>query len=172
MKSRWIAFLAGAGLVAGASWDSGRAQDFMGTEMEQGEGVTIITSERLTFDYKKNYAVFERDVKVIDQGMTITTDKLAVWFDEDGDIKLIKAEGSVVITQEDKLATSGEATYDVPTGKILLQRSPRLQRGAHYLEGTTITYWRNEELLIVEPQSRLVIYPDEDANRRTNLLGE
>ena len=171
MKSRWAVYLLGGALAIAGAWDRSFAQPAADTELVEAEGVTVITSERLTFDYRKNYAVFERDVKVVDPGMTLTTDRLAVWFNEDGDVMLIKAEGDVVITQEDKVATAGEATYDVPTGKILLQRAPRLQRGLHYLEGTTITYWRNEELLIVEPQSRLVIYPGE-GGEPMNLMSD
>jgi lipopolysaccharide transport protein LptA len=135
------------------------------------EGITIITSERLTFDYLKNYAIFERDVVVVDQSMRLTTDRLAVWFDDEGEITLIKAEGNVEITQDDKLAQAGEATYDVPSGKILLEKNPRLRRGLHYLEGTTITYWRNDEKLVVEPNSVLKIYPGSGDNN-LNMFGD
>ena len=139
-------------------------------ELLDGGGVTVITSERLTFDYGKNYAVFEKDVVVTDPGMQLVADKLAVWFSETGDATLIKAEGAVHITQEDKVATAGQATYDIVNGKIVLVQNPRLQRGLHYLEGTTITYWRDKELLIVEPQSKLVIFP-ENGQDQIHLLG-
>jgi len=132
-----------------------------GREIGPGEEeATVITSLRLTFDYRNNYAVFEEDVVVTDPKMRMTSDRLAVWFDEEGSVSLIKAEGSVHIMQEDKTASSEEATYEVATGKIVLEKNPRLQRGLHYLEGTVITYYRNREILIVEPQSRLVIYPE------------
>ena len=146
------------------------AQRGIGTELFDGQEVTVITSERLTFDYGKNYAVFEENVVVTDPGMQLIADKLAVWFSEAGDVTLIKAEGAVHITQEDKVATAEQATYDVVNGKIVLVQNPRLQRGLHYLEGTTITYWRDKELLIVEPQSKLVIFP-ENGQDRINLLG-
>lgn len=136
------------------------------------EEVTEITSERLTFDYGKNYAVFENDVVVTDPSMRLVSDKLAVWFDEEGEVTQIKAEGHVRITQEDKIATAGEATYDVTTGRIVLTDAPRLQRGRHFLEGTIITYWRDRELLVVEPQSRLVIYPDDSGSGNLNFFGE
>ena len=146
------------------------AQRRIETELFDGQDVTVITSERLIFDYGKNYAVFEENVVVTDPGMQLIADKLAVWFSETGEVTLIKAEGAVHITQEDKVATAGQATYDVVNGKIVLVQNPRLQRGLHYLEGTTITYWRDKELLIVEPQSKLVIFP-ENGQDRINLLG-
>ena len=138
----------------------GDDNDLRGTE-----DATVITSEKLTFDYRKNYAVFEEDVVVTDPRLELMADKLAVWFNQDGDIQLIKAEGRVHITQEDKVATSGEAVYDLTTEKITLTKGPRLQRGPHYIEGQTITFWRNQELLKVEPQARAVFYPDADDSR-------
>jgi lipopolysaccharide transport protein LptA len=162
--------LLGALMATTGALNGSGAERSVPAELEEGQNVTVITSEKLTFDYGKNYAVFEENVVVTDPGMQLTADKLAVWFSEAGDITLIKAEGNVHITQDDKTATSGEATYDVVTGKILLLQNPRLQRGLHYLEGTTITYWRNQELLVVEPQSKLVIFPDADRSDM-NLLG-
>ncbi len=171
MYTKWMAGLMGLAAAVAVMLPWAQGQGIAGTELEDDADVTIITSERLTFDYSKNYAVFEENVVVTDPGMKLTTDKLAVWFDEEGEISLIKAEGAVHIYQEDKTATAGEATYDVPSGKIVLIKNPRLKRGRHYLEGTTITYWRNDELLVVEPQSRLVIYPEDRDSNSLNLLG-
>lgn len=140
-------------------------------EEEAGEGITVITSERLTFDYKNNHAVFEHDVVVVDRNMRLTGDRLAVWFNEEGEISSIRAEGNVFITQDGKIASAGEATYQVAEGKIVLEKTPRLQRGLHILEGTTITYWRDEERLVVEPNSVLKIFPGSDGGS-LNVFGD
>lgn len=161
----WAALALGGGLLAA------RAQAPITSDWTESEEVTEITSDRLTFDYGNDYAVFENNVVVTDPSMRLTADNLAVWFDEDGEVKLIKAEGRVRITQDDKIATAGEATYDVATGKIVLVDGPRLQRGRHSVEGTTITYWRDRELLVVEP-SRMVIYPDDSGSGGLNFFGE
>lgn len=134
---------------------------------------TVITSDKLTFDYQQKYAVFEKDVEVVDGDMNLLADKLAIWFDDQDEINLIKAEGNVQITQQDKTANAGEAVYEVTTGKIVLTDKPRLQRGRHYLEGDTISYWRDKDLLVVEPKPRLVIYPDDEGGGgEMNLFGE
>jgi len=143
MMSKPLIFILSMSCLVGMVSPGNGAQRRIGTELVDGQDVTVITSERLTFDYGKNYAVFEENVVVTDPGMQLIADKLAVWFNETGDAKLIKAEGDVHITQEDKAATAGQATYDVVNGKIVLVQNPRLQRGHHYLEGTTITYWRD-----------------------------
>lgn len=165
-SAAWVALacLLGSGALSAAQEPAAGA----GIDSDQ---VTVITSERLTFDYRKQYAVFEENVVVTDPEMRLTSSRLAVWFDDAGEVELIKAEGDVYIEQEGTIATAGEATYEVATGKIVLVQEPRLQRGRHYLEATTITYWRNEELLIAEPQPRLVIYPEQGGDR-INILGQ
>ena len=133
--------------------------------------VTVITSDRLTFDYKQKYALFENNVLVTDPEMQLACDKLLVHFDETGKAKSIKAEGRVTITQEDKTAHAGVATYDMETGKIVLAQKPRVLRGRDMLEGELITYWRDDNRMICQPQARLVIYP-EQGGAKDGFLGE
>lgn len=123
--------------------------------------VTVITSDRLTFDAKERVALFEHNVLVTDPKMQLAADKLTVQFDDKGQAKTIKAEGRVTITQLDRTAQSEAASYDVPTGKIVLTGKPRVTRGRDVLEGEVITYWRNEDRMICQPGARLLIYPAE-----------
>lgn len=124
------------------------------------EDVTVITSARLTFDYNRRYAQFEENVVVADPEMKMAADRLTVQFDADGKVTSIKAEGRVKITQADKVAEAGVASYDVATGKIVLASKPRVRRGRDLLEGDVITFWRNENRMVCQPQARLVIYPE------------
>jgi lipopolysaccharide transport protein LptA len=123
--------------------------------------VTVITSDRLTFDYKKRFALFEHNVLVTDPEMQLACDKLLVTFDEAGKAKNIKAEGRVTIKQEDKTAHAGLATYDLDGGKIVLSDKPRVLRGRDVLEGELITFWRDDNRMICQPNARLVIYPEQ-----------
>jgi lipopolysaccharide transport protein LptA len=124
------------------------------------EAVTVITSEKLTFDYKKQYALFENNVLVTDPEMQLAADRLTVIFDAKGKAQSIKAEGRVTIKQLDKTAQAGLATYDFETGKIVLAIKPRVTRGRDTLEGELITFWRDQNRMICQPQARLVIYPE------------
>ena len=124
------------------------------------EAVTVITSEKLTFDYKKQFALFENNVIVTDPEMQLAADKLTVIFDAKGKAQSIKAEGRVTIQQTDKTAQAGLATYDFETGKIVLAIKPRVTRGRDTLEGELITFWRDQNRMICQPQARLVIYPE------------
>lgn len=130
-------------------------------EAETGK-VTVITAEKLTFDYKKGLAVFENNVLVSDPEMQLACDRLTILFEkETNKPQIIRAEGRVTVTQEDKTAHAELGVYEVNTGKIVLTGKPRVMRGRDLLEGETITFWRDENRMICQPSARLVIYPGE-----------
>jgi lipopolysaccharide export system protein LptA len=154
----WILSLAFAGVAAAA-------------ETPAASEVTVITSEKLTFDYKNHVAVFENDVVVTDPEMQLKSIKLTVQFAEGGGAEVIKAEGDVKITQVDKSAVAQVATYDVGTGKIVLTGNPRVTRGKDTLQGEVITYWRDENKMTCQSRARLVIYP-EKGGAKDSVLGD
>jgi lipopolysaccharide export system protein LptA len=155
----WVALV----LFAGVAVVCGQEQ--------AADDVTVITSDRLTFDYSKQYALFDGNVIVTDPEMKLTSDKLTVRFSEENDVETIIAEGNVRIWQADKVATGGHAKYEVASGRIQLTRDPKVRRGKDLLEGTTITFWRDENKMVCEPQARLVIFP-EKGGTRDQLFGE
>lgn len=132
---------------------------------EDIERVTVVTSERLTFDYKKGYALLEENVLVVDPEMQLACDRLTITFNKAGKAEIIKAEGRVTIIQEDKTAHAAVGVYEVTTGKIVLSGKPRVMRGRDTLEGETITFWRDQNRMICQPGARLVIYPEEGGLR-------
>ena len=140
-------------------------------QASSADDVTVITSDRLTFDYKAKRAMFEQNVIVTDPEMQLAADKMTVQFDEKGKVTFIKAEGRVTITQADKTAQSGLATYDVQSGKIILAVKPRVTQGRDTLEAEVITFWRDENRMVCQPQARLVIYP-EKGGAKTQFLGD
>jgi len=152
-----------------------RGEEATGSGAERPGGasgdVTVVTSERLTYDAQKQYALFENDVVVVDPQLKLSADKLTLWFDENGEAESIKAEGTVEISQEDKRALADVATYHVESGKIVLTGNPRVTRGRDLLQGETITFWRDHDKLVCEPEARLIIYPQK-GGARDRLFGE
>lgn len=126
---------------------------------------TVITSTRLTFDQNEQYALFEENVVVRDPAMRMRADRLVVRFDENNEAQEIEAEGRVVIQQEETIAWAEKATYEMASGKIFMEGRPRIQRGRDTLEGDTITFWRDDNKMICEPQARLVLFPEKDGPR-------
>ncbi|NCC51528.1 MAG: lipopolysaccharide transport periplasmic protein LptA [Spartobacteria bacterium] len=143
----------------------------MATTLELDGEVTVITSDRLTFDYEKQFALFEGNVVVTDPEMKLTAERMNVTFNKKSEVQAIDAVGDVRIQQEDKVANAGEASYNVKTGQITLKDNPRVRRGKDLLQGDVITFWRDENKMICEPRARLVIFPDTD-NTRDKLFGE
>lgn len=170
---RWYLLAVGACLLAAVPRLRGaEAEEPTKAELETGADVTVVTSDRLTFDYKKQYALFEHNVIVTDPRMQLAADRLTIHFTEDGKAQTIKAEGRVTITQEDKTAQSGLATYDLESGKIVLAIHPRVTRGRDVLEGEVITFWRDDNRMVCQPQARLVIYPEKGGLKEQFLGGE
>ncbi len=121
--------------------------------------VTVITSERLTYYGEERYAIFEKDVTVTDPRISLRSDRLTAYFDSENQLTRIEALGHVYIKQEDFIAWAGEAVYDVVSGQVVLTEEPLVRRGRDTLQGETITYWRDEQRLLVEPGARMTIYP-------------
>jgi lipopolysaccharide export system protein LptA len=136
------------------------------------EDLTVITSEKLTFDYQNQYALFEKDVVVVDPSMRLFADTLLVTFDANNKAEKIKAEGKVRILQEDKQARAKVADYNVETGEIVLTGEPQVTRGRDTLTAEVIRFWRDEDRMECSPRARLVIFPDDDDGTRGSLFGE
>ena len=158
---KWMALAAVAGWVA-AGLPARAALDDDGRSLEASPDATVVTADKLTFDYIKKFALFENNVLVNDPRLQLSANRLTIVFTEDGGAQTIKAEGKVLLTQGDKKARSDVATYDVPSGKIVLAGGPpQVMQGRNILEGEVITFWRDEQRLECKPRARLVVYSED-----------
>lgn len=154
---RWIlAAGLGAGLPAAAALeDDGRS-------LEASADATVVTADKLTFDYIKKFALFENNVVVNDPRLQLSANRLTIIFTEDGGAQTIKAEGKVLLTQGDKKARADVAVYEVATGRIVLSGGPpQVMQGRNILEGEVITFWRDQQRLECKPRARLVVYSED-----------
>ncbi|NLB66043.1 MAG: hypothetical protein GX803_06205 [Lentisphaerae bacterium] len=150
--------LAGAASRAALLEDGGRA-------LEASPDATVITADKLTFDYLKQFAKFDGNVLVNDPRMQLSAEQLTVIFSREGGAQTIKAEGKVLMSQEDKKARADVATYDVKSGRIVLtgapDRPPQVLQGRNILEGEVITFWRDEQRVECQPRARLIVYSED-----------
>jgi lipopolysaccharide export system protein LptA len=113
-------------------------------------------------DGKEN--VFEGAVKVVQDDVTLTCDKLVIVYEEKkgtaptesrnrklpkdwqtaGNIKSITASGNVKITQNERMATAGKALYDNVKRTITLTESPRIWQGRDAGIADTIIMYLDE----------------------------
>lgn len=151
----FAALPAAPALAQGALADNGRA-------LEASSTATVVTADKLTFDYIRKFAKFEGNVVVNDPRLQITSDTLTILFTEDGSAKSLKAEGKVLLSHEDIKTRSDIATYDIASGRItLIGGPPQVLKDRNILEGDIIVYWRDEQRLECKPHARLVVYPDD-----------
>ena len=155
MKQVIIAMLLGLSVPAVVSAQAAKKAEAAAPE----ENLTVITSDKLTFENLKHYAIFEDNVVVVDPGMRILANKMTVLFDDNNKVKTIRAEGQVYIIQEDKKARADLAVYNVETQVIVLTGTPQVTQGPNVLTGDVITFFRAEGRMTVEPRSKLVIFP-------------
>ena len=156
-KWMWAAAL---GLCAGLPARAALEDD--GRALEASATATVVTADKLTFDYLKKFAVFDGHVVVNDPRLQLSSDKLTIVFTEDGGAQTVKAEGKVLLTQGDKKARANVASYDVPSGKIVLAGGPpQVMQGRNILEGEVITFWRDGQKVECKPRARLVVYGED-----------
>ncbi|HOO20814.1 MAG TPA: LptA/OstA family protein [Kiritimatiellia bacterium] len=152
-----------AGLMAAAAAQrAAAALDDDGRALEASPDATVITADKLTFDYLQKFALFENNVLVNDPRLQLSANRLTVIFTEDGGAQTIKAEGKVLLTQGDKKARADVATYDVASGRIVLAGGPpQVMQGRNILEGEVITFWRDQQRVECKPRARLVVYSED-----------
>lgn len=131
----------------------------------QGQPVTIKSNE-LSSDSKSRTATFSGKVVARQGDLTIYSDKLVVYYKEEGgDLDKVVATGNVRIVQGDRLATAREAVYQSAEQKIVLTGDPKVMQGENTVTGKVITYFVDEERSVVTggPDTRVeaVITPKE-----------
>lgn len=89
---------------------------------------TVITCDaEVFFDYEKNLAYFNKNVRVVSEEGSITADRITINLDPaTKKIKDIIAEGNVRIQRGENITYSEKATYIEAEKKVILTGSPRL----------------------------------------------
>ena len=162
MKKRFRFSAVAAVLFAAAVSASAGALEDDGRSLEASPDATVVTADKLTFDYTQKFALFDGNVLVNDPRMQLSAQRLTIIFTEHGGAQTVKAEGKVLLTQGDKKARAEVATYDVVSGRIVLAGGPpQVMQGRNIMEGEVITFWRDQQRVECKPKARLVIYSED-----------
>jgi lipopolysaccharide export system protein LptA len=146
-----VVLLAAVGIVLGAGIST-KAQDL------KSAGKTVITSDTLMFDYGRSTCVFEGNVVVTEPQVSMTCDKLYVFFDATNSVDSVVATDSVRVKQGDRTGSSDKAVYTAETGAIVMTGNATLTRGRDSISGDEITIYVNSEKVTCTP-GRLVVFP-------------
>ena len=132
-----------------------------GTPADTNE--TVITADRLTFDYQRYIAVFEDNVVVSDPQIRMTASRLNVLFDKQDSVKSVTAIGGVQLEYDGKNGSCDKAIYIAKDAEILLVGNAELRRGRDAVMGEKIRFWLGEDRMLCEP-GRLVVFSGGGAN--------
>ncbi len=107
---------------------SGKPKDKESTGAVKKKTKTVITCDgNVEFDYEKNLAFFDKNVKVVSDYGQIDADRITIHLDsQTKKIVDIVAEGNVKITRGENITYSEKATYVELEKKVILTGKPRL----------------------------------------------
>ncbi len=133
---------------------------------------TIITSDRA--QYMQSTVTFEGNVLAVDPRITVRADKVVAYFamgtNVSRQVQPMVATGSVLISQDDRKATSENAEYFAAENKVTLTGNPKVETPQGTISGQRITFWQGQEKMDVDSGSdtnrtRLIFYPGEQRKK-------
>jgi lipopolysaccharide export system protein LptA len=159
---------------ANGSKTPGQTADFS-EKLNNSQSPIHITADRMEADQDQKTIVFESHVLVVQDDVTITSNRLKVTLLE-GETKtasddaagaqridFIEFDGDVKFTQLDRLATAKKAIYYQKEQKIVLHGRPVVTKGQDRVEGDLITIYVKDGRSIVEGGSgapvQAVLFP-------------
>jgi len=126
------------------------------------KGPIHITSETLTADNKAHTALFEKNVIAKTTNLTIYSDKMLVYYEEDGGaVTKIEATGNVKVLKESRIITSKTAVYYADEEKVIFTGEPRAMDGDNVVTGTKIVYLMDSDRFQVE-NSKVILKGKKD----------
>jgi len=173
---RWI--LLGGLLLVMLLTEALHAQENpLATPLNSKEPIQI-TSDTLEANNRDLTFLFKGNVKVIQGTTEITSERLKVWYKNEGGaqgtspggasrIRDIEAEGNVVILFDGRTAKSETARYSADKGTLtLLGENATIIDGKNTIRGSKITLYRNQDRITVEGDRpgrvEAVIFPGSD----------
>ena len=120
----------------------------------------VVTSDRMEADELGSTVTFIGGVTLKKETMTLTTDRLVVYYDADErGVREIEALENVVVKQEGRVAMANKAIYYSKDEKIVLTGKPRIIENENQLDGERITMFMRSERSIVEG-GKVLFYQD------------
>lgn len=123
-------------------------------KLDDGAGIsppTVITSDSLVFDYYRDLAFFDGNVRAKDSQVEITSDKLVVMFEGTNSIKTATADGNVHAVAVDADATCKKALFIAEESKIIMTGDASVVTSRGIVTGEKIVVWVNERRITCEP---------------------
>ena len=123
-----------------------------------GDQPIEITSDKLVLEQNQRIATFTGNVDAIQGDTTLRTDLLRVFYTSEEErqtsgsqktVRLLEAEGNVVIIQPGETAQGNTGNYDLAAGKMVLLGDVVLTRGKNVVKGDRLDVDRNTGVSVV-----------------------
>lgn len=142
-------------------------------EEKKEEKPVVITSLSLLHDNKEHTSLFEGNVVAKTEDMTIYSDRMMVYYKDDGNkIDRIEASGNVKVVKGERTIVSREATYYEDEEKVIFTGDPQAWEGDNKVTGTVMTYYMKDERSIVENSKVVIINKKGKGPKTTNPKSE
>ncbi len=132
-----------------------------------------IEAKKMFVDNKRKFIEFTGSVVAIRGDMKVSCNRMEIFLDKSGDVKIIKAEGNVKVKVGDKIVTSEKAVYFSDEDKIVFTGAPKAWLGENVVSGDRIIYFIKDDRSIVESEGQnkkvnAVIVPEEAKENATS----
>ncbi len=129
----------------------GKGHSSLSKKMFNSKGPIHVISNRLDADNKKHLITFSGHVVVKRSTLTLTCDRLDVYYSQKaGQIDKIVSAGHVIIRQPPKSATCDKAIFIQKNNKVVLLGHPILSEGKNKVTGEKVTFFLDSEKTIIE----------------------
>jgi lipopolysaccharide export system protein LptA len=131
-------------------------------------GPVTISAKQLEFDYRTRKLVYRGEVMVTQADLTLRSQRLPIVLDEKAPehVREVVAEGDVHITQGERVATGGRATFDQERQTVVLSDGAVLRDGPNEVAGERVVVYLDEERSVVQGGTgrvRAVLFPDQES---------
>ena len=123
---------------------------------------TIITSDKIDFDYNEGVILFDEHVVVDDPQFVMRSDRLLVFMESTNDVSQVMAVGNVVFSNEMRSATCDKAVYTRKDGQVVLSGDVRLKTEGETtgeVRGKKVVIWVDDERVEVLDGARITLPP-------------
>ncbi len=134
---------------ATAAFAAGKQPIAGGRKRPANAGPTLVTSDKLEYDYKNNVALFDGKVDVKDPEFTLKADRMIIFLEKTNDVQRVACTGNVRMTSDDIVIVCGKATYTRVNAHVLLEDEPVVTKGGQRLTGESIDVWLDDSRVVV-----------------------
>ncbi len=122
-----------------------------------------VLSDRMETDRTEKFVIFTGNVAA-EEDFILCSEELRVSYDENNEIREIKADRNIRILKDGKTAASDSALYDRKAGTILLTGRAVVNQCSDSVRGGRITFYTDSDRALVEGQQgarvKAVVMPD------------